>query len=700
MWVRYMWEEAHRGRVEQFTIVCSVLWTSAFILLRHAPKSSTMQQSGTEYQATQAFRVAAFCVSLMDARQTNRNWPRVAGLGYVCLLGLFRTFLAGHQRSTVLFQSVTVSLVLFIVMFTAECLPLLVIDSTYTSDLASLTSTGLIFMSLLVLSFTSREWVAPDYGTVPDGMTVEPSTEETASWTDYWCTFSRMTSLISRARHERVSFEDLNDLPWYCKPNYLLEKAKMLRLQHKTTAKVVFFLVWSDLCFAGAFASLFFISELVIPLGLYGLLEYFRDPKTAIFRPVVWILVMLTGRIFGTIVQQQMAFKSSRAALKTKVALTTEIYDKAMQSKELDHDFLSSIPGRHKRSSTGLLTNLMSSDIRTVMQGRVMIMVIFGGPVGSIFGLIGLYNIVGWPCLVGLAITMLGSPITAWISNQVAIQEELLKDCQGSRVSLTTEYLRSIRIVKYFAWEDAVSEIVNESRAKEQEHLWSISLLSTAMTVVTYSVPTLSLLVVFILYTGLLGKPLTASVAYTTISLLEIVRDNARDFSVISIFVPKIRVSLKRIDRYFAAAVPLEEFPEGNLTIQNATFSRSATAIFKLREISIDFVHEGLNVVVGESGSGKTTLLLSILGETVVESGTVRRPQNVALVTQSPWLQAQSLRSNILFAAVFDPDRYKLVIWACCLDADIEELVEGDMANIGENGQTLSGMAISDYSYR
>ncbi len=688
-----MLREARTGRIEVSLVTCSVLWTSSCLLLRKASTTPhTMPDRSVHENMTQMFRVAALCSSFVAAVWDKRHWPATSTLAYIWLLGFLRLHQSGSIRSTLLHQSAIMSLILFVVMFMNDSMPRLIINTTYPFHLLALASTGFTFMSIATLATTPREWVLPLDGLTTNGARITASMEEKASWLDYWCTFGRMTALVLKGGTGNVTLDDMDDLPWEYQPCVLLLRIKSLRQQYKTTAKTLFFLIWQDLCFAMAFASLFFATELVIPFGMYNLLEYLHNPEKATFQPIIWLFIMVAGRVFGTVVQQQLAFQSGRASLKIKIALTSEIYDQAMQSREPDHEFLSNTAGRNKKSSIGLLTNLMSSDIRTIMQGRVMIMVLFGGPIGGIFGLFGLYRIVGWPCLVGVGITLLGSPITAWISNRVAVHEEILKDAQDSRISLSAEYLRSIKIVKYFGWEDVVENVVTESREREQKHLWSLALLSTAVTVITYSVPTISLLAIFALYSETQGKELTASVAYTTISLLEIVRDNASGFSAISIYVPKIRIALNRIDRYFAAVVPCDKHAEGALLVQKATFRRSISAAFKLCDVSIEFIQEGLNVVTGQSGSGKTTLLLSILGETVLEFGHITAPRNIAFASQSPWLQAQSLRSNILFTAEYDAGRYEAIIKACCLDIDLKELPNGDMTEIGENGQALSGI--------
>jgi len=47
-----------------------------------------------------------------------------------------------------------------------------------------------------------------------------------------------------------------------------------------------------------------------------------------------------------------------------------------------------------------------------------------------------------------------------------------IKLAQDSRISLISDYLRSIKAIKYLAWEDAVAERVHHARATELKELW------------------------------------------------------------------------------------------------------------------------------------------------------------------------------------------------------------------------------------
>lgn len=114
------------------------------------------------------------------------------------------------------------------------------------------------------------------------------------------------------------------------------------------------------------------------------------------------------------------------------------------------------------------------------------------------------------------------------------------------------------------------------------------------------------------------------------------------------------------------------------------------TTDFRLQELTLDFVSSGLNIVTGFSGSGMTRPLMAIPGEGVVESGNIQCPRFIAFVSQSPWLQAMSIKDGILFNSECESERYESILKACCLDVYLLGLPMGDETDVGDDGSMLS----------
>jgi ABC-type multidrug transport system fused ATPase/permease subunit len=65
--------------------------------------------------------------------------------------------------------------------------------------------------------------------------------------------------------------------------------------------------------------------------------------------------------------------------------------------------------------------------------------------------------------------------------------------------------------------------------------------------------------------------------------------------------------------------------------------------------------------------------------------------QTISYASQTPWLQHQSIKDNILFGSAYDAARYADVLDACALRPDLKILEDGDETEIGARGVSLSG---------
>ncbi|CAF3200900.1 unnamed protein product [Rotaria sp. Silwood2] len=105
------------------------------------------------------------------------------------------------------------------------------------------------------------------------------------------------------------------------------------------------------------------------------------------------------------------------------------------------------------------------------------------------------------------------------------------------------------------------------------------------------------------------------------------------------------------------------------------------------------FLSTSIVGIVGPVGSGKSSLLVAILGEMNIINGKLNtNGSTFAYTSQSSWIFADTLRNNILLNQTFDQQRYRDIIYACCLDVDLGLLgSSGDLTIIGERGVNISG---------
>lgn len=138
-------------------------------------------------------------------------------------------------------------------------------------------------------------------------------------------------------------------------------------------------------------------------------------------------------------------------------------------------------------------------------------------------------------------------------------------------------------------------------------------------------------------------------------------------------------------------SLPAGRLPE-SVVVVNATLGWSAATPI-LKGISLHLTNDiNVTMIVGPVGCGKSTLLKSLLGETIIQSGSVSlSTQDVSYCDQSPWLSSGTIQSIIVGASVYRERLYKAVVHACALDTDIALLKNGDQTQIRTHENTLSG---------
>lgn len=144
----------------------------------------------------------------------------------------------------------------------------------------------------------------------------------------------------------------------------------------------------------------------------------------------------------------------------------------------------------------------------------------------------------------------------------------------------------------------------------------------------------------------------------------------------------------------------------GNDDCSNTSTSNNNNNQIILSDISFKIEKNKFIGVIGKVGRGKSSLLNAILAElTKVVQNELLVPSDTneieidrnllangfAYAAQDTWIQATTIRDNILFGQSFDDEKYKNVIYACALSEDLQLLPKNDETPVGESGVTLSG---------
>lgn len=572
-----------------------------------------------------------------------------------------------------------------------------------------------------------------------DGVT--PSPENISSlWS--FSTYSWIDPMIWKARKTPLTKDDIWGLREDDYAMYILKQFEKSKLTARFTYKLfAHFKVMFSLQALWALADSLLV--FVPTILLKKVLEYVADPEVTT-KSVAWCLVLLmpVSKMADSTASGFSLFLGRRVCVRMRAIIIGQVYAKALRRKitvqdseeselvksddKLDADSKKSSKdakdAKDKESSKtaelGAIINLMAIDAFKVSEicGYLHF---FVGAILMLCICIGLlYKLLGWSALAGAAAIVALLPLNYKFSQWVGEAQKTMLGVTDKRIQKMNETFSSIRIIKFFAWEDNFFNDIIKIRHEELHYLKVRTLLWGCQAMMWFVIPTLVTVVSFYCYTIIEGKPLTAPIAFTALSLFTLLRSPLDQLADMTAIVIQSKVSLDRISDFLEepetskyeqlANTPSADSPL--IGFENASFSWSSSSAkdFKLKDLNVAFKPGKLNVIIGPTGAGKTSLLLALLGEMELTAGKVFLPgviprddlvvdprtgltESVAYCSQSAWLLNDTIKNNIIFASPFNQDRYDKVVEACGLTRDLQILAAGDQTEIGEKGIALSG---------
>ncbi|THU99163.1 multidrug resistance-associated ABC transporter [Dendrothele bispora CBS 962.96] len=403
--------------------------------------------------------------------------------------------------------------------------------------------------------------------------------------------------------------------------------------------------------------------------------------------------IMFVASTAQTVILNQYFQHVFETGMRVRAGLIAALYEKALV---LSNDEL----GR----STGDIVNYMSVDATRLQDFCTFGLIALSGPFQITLAFISLYNLLGWPAFVGVAIMIISIPLNTYIARILKrMQQQQMKN-RDKRTRLMSELLANIKSIKLYGWEFAFARKILQVR-NEQElvMLRKIGVVTSMNSMLWGGIPLLVAFSSFAVAAVTSDKPLTSDVIFPAISLFMLLQFPLAMFSQVTSNIIEAIVSLQRLSEFLGAAElqtdarkvitksaiqPGEEL----LTIKHADFSWSSKAVEPtLEDFSLQVKKGELVGVFGKVGAGKTSMLAAIIGDMTRREGELVVKGSIAYAPQNPWIMSASVRDNILFNHEYDETFYNLVIEACALLPDLALLANGDLTEVGEKGITLSG---------
>ncbi|KAJ7730238.1 P-loop containing nucleoside triphosphate hydrolase protein, partial [Mycena maculata] len=544
-----------------------------------------------------------------------------------------------------------------------------------------------------------------------------PNPEQTASIISF-ASYSFLDPTIFLAKRlGRLPYDSLPPLADYDTAQHLKSKnfQHMQRKNHLLLGLIrVFHLDILVLAITSAFIV---VAKFLAPMGMKHLLHYIETKGDgAAVRPWVWVLWLFLGSTIHSFAEQWYMFVVSRATVRVEVILTELVFEHALRIRVKSEP---AMKGSTKgRNLLGKLNNMITTDIRLVIAAKSLMLSVVYMPLQLCLSVWFLYTTLGWSAFVGLATVFAMLPIPGYVSSWVQAAQRDLSRKRDARVQSVTETINLLRMIKLFGWEGKMSGEVAGKRQIELVSLWKRKVVDLVNGCINILVPIVTLIATFATYTIIMKQDLTASKVFGSMTVFNMFKVSVQ--SIISSWTQSItsKVSLDRMDDFLRNTELLDVYssekpmvvPQENhddIGFHNARFSWSNEPIegilessarrFSLEIDDLVFKKGCINLILGQTGSGKTTMLLSLLGETYYTPSSpdswynLPRKGGVAYAAQESWVQSDTIKANIVFGSKFDAERYRKVLYQCCLERDLELFAAGDEQVVGERGLTLSG---------
>ncbi|KAJ9492575.1 hypothetical protein VN97_g667 [Penicillium thymicola] len=389
------------------------------------------------------------------------------------------------------------------------------------------------------------------------------------------------------------------------------------------------------------------------------------------------------------------------------------------------------VAGDGRGWNNGRITALMSIDVDRINLACGMFHMIWTAPISIIVTLVLLLVNIGYSCLSGYALLIIGVPFLTFAVRSLITRRRSINKITDQRVSLTQEILQAVRFVKYFGWESSFLGRLKEIRGREIRSIQTLLAIRNAILCVAMSIPVFASMLAFVTYAlsnhdldpapifsslalfnslrmplnmlpMVIGQVTDASTAFNRIQefLLaeeqteDIERDqnmeNAIEMEHTSFTWERLPTDEKDADKAEKKAAALPE-PTEESTLKQDNADETPIEPFKLSDMTFEVGRHELLAVIGTVGCGKSSLLSALAGDMRLTDGTIRLSTTRAFCPQYAWIQNTTVRNNILFGKEYDEAWYEQVIDACALTPDLEILPNGDQTEIGERGITVSG---------
>ncbi|MBL0322391.1 MAG: hypothetical protein IPP80_08480 [Ignavibacteria bacterium] len=207
---------------------------------------------------------------------------------------------------------------------------------------------------------------------------------------------------------------------------------------------------------------------------------------------------------------------------------------------------------------TGDMVNHLSSDTDAMAESMFIIPEFTNTILQTLAVLVVLWYFLGAATLAAIATLMIVSPMTILVARRYRKLDHVIMGLRDDRVTLMSQILQGIRVVKFHAWENSVRSEVASVRSREVDTRVKIVRTDAVSTVIFISTTTLVAFAGFGAYV-LGGGILNAPLVFACLALFAMLEEPFGMVSHLLANLQHARVAATRLHAYFSAPVRRED---------------------------------------------------------------------------------------------------------------------------------------------
>ncbi|KAJ2682333.1 Transporter of the ATP-binding cassette (ABC), partial [Coemansia sp. RSA 1285] len=340
------------------------------------------------------------------------------------------------------------------------------------------------------------------------------------------------------------------------------------------------------------------------PFLLKRILAYMEDDTIYTREQAFWCVAgLLGGGTISTVCQSQALWIGRKIGMHIKAIVIGEVYTKSLRRRDAassesssttsttpssssssvaatdEDDGSSSRKGNQdavnngdtgneggsentSTTSVGKITNLMAVDAHKISEVSAYLHFLYQLPAEMVITMVMLYQLLGVASLAGLCAIIMLVPLQWYLVSVWSVFQNQLMKASDRRMGMMNEILQGVRIIKFFGWEPQFEKQVASVRGCELSVLRKRYLVLTCSIMLFFMAPVFVTLATFGVHTKVMGRPLTASVAFTALALFKTLRGPMDQLPDFFSFCLQAKVSVDRVAKFLAE----EDTPKYELT--------------------------------------------------------------------------------------------------------------------------------------